>query len=107
MDKVVYTVVYETEHFTDGFECKSFEDALGSALNILLEWMYEGADITWRPMDDTEPNKDQIADWNHFINNNVVRIYKHAYGDEYGNTDLVWCMDNCDVVPIGWKEVTA
>lgn len=105
MDKIVYTVIYDTENFCDGFDCNSYEDAVGSALNILMEWIYEGADIAWRPMDGTEPTQEQIDDWNYFISNNEVRIYKHAAGTEYDDDDLVWYMDAEDVEQIGWKEV--
>ena len=105
MNKIVYTVVYDTESFCDGFDRNSYEDAVGSALDILMEWMLDGADITWRPHDGTEPTQEQKDDWNYFINNNEVRIYKHAYGTDYDNDDLVWYMDDKDVEPIGWKEV--
>lgn len=105
MEKIVYTVVYDTEHFCDGFDCSSYNDAVGSALNILMEWIYEGADITWRPMDGTVPTQEQIDDWNYFIENNECRIYKHAAGTECQDHDIVWYMDQEDVEPIGWKEV--
>lgn len=104
MDKIVYTVVYDTETFCDGFERNSYEDAVGSALDILMEWMLADADITWRPQDGTVPSQLQVDDWNYFINNNEVRIYKHIAGEDFDDDDIVWYMDSKDVEPIGWKE---
>lgn len=104
MGKIVYTVVYDTENFCDGFDCDSYDDAVGSALDILMSWMYDG-ELTWHPGDGTVPTEEQLDDWNYFINNNEVRIYKHAAGTEHDDNDLVWYMDTEDVEPIGWKEV--
>lgn len=105
MDKIVYTVVYDTENFCDSFDVNSYEEAVGNALDILMQWMLDDPDITWHPGDDTEPTEEQKDEWNYLIENNEVRIYKHAYGTDYDSDDLVWYMQSYDVEPIGWKEV--
>jgi len=104
MEKIVYTVVYDTENFCDGFDCDSYDDAVGSVLNILMAWMYDG-ELTWHPCDETIPTEEQLDDWNYFINSNEVRIYRHVAGTECLDEDIVWYMDQDDVEEIGWKEV--
>lgn len=105
MDNIVYTVVYDTEAFCDGFDRASYDAAVDAALNILLGWLECCDDLSWRPQDGTDPTPEQKDDWNYFINSNEVRIYRHVAGTECRDEDIVWYMDQDDVEAIGWKEV--
>lgn len=104
MDKIIYTVVYDTEHFCDGFDRENYDDAVGGALDVLMCWMYDDPDITWRPCDGIKPTEEERNAWNYMIENCEVRIYKHKAGTECNENDIVWYMDREDVEPIGWKE---
>lgn len=105
MDSTVFTVVYDTENFCDGFDSPSYDDAVGSAMDILLNWMYNDDTLTWTPWSEVQPTQDQVDAWNYLIESNEVRIYKHAAGSDLDDEDIVWYMDRDDVESIGWKEV--
>lgn len=101
----IYTIVYDTENFCDSFDSASYDDAVGSALDILVEWMYNNGELTWTPWSEIAPTQDQVDAWNYLIESNEVRIYKHAPGSDLEDDDIVWYMDQDDVESIGWKEV--
>ena len=105
MDKIVYTVVYDTDNFCDGFDMDDYDSAVGSALDVLMTWMLDNTDLEWHPGDDTEPTEEQRDAWNYMIENYEVFIYKHQAGTECQDQDIVWYMNPDDVERIGWKEV--
>lgn len=84
-----YRVIYDTEHFTDGFEVDTEDEAIDRCKGIYVGWMIE-------PMSCAD-------DWNGMIYNCAAWVEK--YDPETGDYIPYWEPDDEYLTSIGWDTI--
>lgn len=104
MDKnLPFAVIYDGDHFTDGFRVADEYDAINAAIDVLVTWM-DAQRAEWNPV--TGPTDAQRDAWNYMIGTCTVFVYRVIPGkDEPDEEDVVWDMEDDVLREIGWEDI--
>lgn len=84
-----YRVVYDGDHFIDGFEVADLEEGKSSVMDILTNWLEQAAG------EDDETHDMMILN---------CMAWVEEFNEQTGEWEECWCPSDDDLEQIGWKE---
>lgn len=97
IERKPFSVVWDTDSFSDGMYCDSFEEAKDDAFETLIQWMCD-EQSEWHGK---KPTKKEKEKWDYMIYNSISYVTK--YNEDTDEYDEYWYPSDEELAEIGWK----